>query len=61
MVLVLQHAYADQLFSIDVEGIRQAAAEAAYTYNPEYRPGDLTESGNGAVLIVCSPASRSNE
>ncbi len=41
MGLVMQSTYGKELFSADVEGIKQVAIDAALLDHPELLPGDL--------------------
>lgn len=56
---VMQSAYGEDLFSADVDGIKQAAIDAALIEHPELLPGDLEDDNSASVLIVCSTSNDS--
>ena len=53
MGLVMQSAYGEEVFSIDVDRIRQVAIDAALAEYPELLPGDLEDNRDGLVTLIC--------
>ena len=55
MGLVMHSASGEEVFSIDVERIKQVALDAALVEYPELLPGDLEDRTNGVVTLICFP------
>lgn len=53
MGLVMQSAHGEEVFYVDVLGLKQVAVDAALYENPELLPGDLTDDRGGLIHITC--------